>query len=547
MKTLSEYKDLLMKSGVMKSHPGIDVEYFWCFPVRGNAEQVWSFMSDTERFNREINLTPREQKEIDGKMLVTTKMLGIPQQWIEEPWCWVANETLTYTRRYAKGMAKLMYGVYHIEQVRGRNTDEDKICNVYVYIGWQSRNLFWKQFLQLTATPVKAQFENFYKNVDAHLQKTQNSQNTEKSAYKYTPKALSEEESQRLNEAKQSLISKKLNREVVEKLCEHIRNADDLELDAIRVVRLAKKWGYNFKDVLSVCLHATKSGLLNISWNVVCPHCRGSRFSSGSLGDVPTDSSCDPCGITFTTDSAETIEIVFKVNAAVRKVPDVLYCAAEPAKKSHIKIQQYLEPKKEMHLHMPNRVGRFLGRIKGSNKIWQIQTDKTYQKREINLFQESDRLQLGLNSELKLSNDSASDMLFVLEEAFYDDTLLRPAQVLSFQEFRDLFAEEHLKSNVKLNLGEHTILFTDIVGSTKFYEKVGMLRLLRMSEPIFRKFSVKLKSMTALLLKPSAMQLWLHFPHWLMPTKHPKRFIKDLTAKEMIYLFGYAFRFIPAL
>jgi class 3 adenylate cyclase len=36
-----------------------------------------------------------------------------------------------------------------------------------------------------------------------------------------------------------------------------------------------------------------------------------------------------------------------------------------------------------------------------------------------------------------------------------------------------LFSKEHLAANVKLNLGTQVILFTDIVGSTKFYRTEG--------------------------------------------------------------------------
>ena len=45
--------------------------------------------------------------------------------------------------------------------------------------------------------------------------------------------------------------------------------------------------------------------------------------------------------------------------------------------------------------------------------------------------------------------------------------------LLGFQEFRDLFSEEYIGADVKLAVGEQTLLFTDVVGSTAFYASRG--------------------------------------------------------------------------
>src|SRR5213075_1075851 len=45
--------------------------------------------------------------------------------------------------------------------------------------------------------------------------------------------------------------------------------------------------------------------------------------------------------------------------------------------------------------------------------------------------------------------------------------------LLSFQDFRDLFSEEYIGADVRLAVGEQTLLFTDVVGSTAFYAARG--------------------------------------------------------------------------
>jgi class 3 adenylate cyclase len=74
---------------------------------------------------------------------------------------------------------------------------------------------------------------------------------------------------------------------------------------------------------------------------------------------------------------------------------------------------------------------------------------------------------------LHLINDTSDDRTFIVEAGQWNDVALRPGTVLSFPDFRDLFAEEYLADDVQLAVGEQTILFTDVVGSTAMYAERG--------------------------------------------------------------------------
>src|SRR5262249_50266029 len=67
----------------------------------------------------------------------------------------------------------------------------------------------------------------------------------------------------------------------------------------------------------------------------------------------------------------------------------------------------------------------------------------------------------------------SEEEMFTVQEAKWSDHALRAGQLLSFQEFRDLFSEEYIGADVKLAVGEQTLLFTDVVGSTAFYATRG--------------------------------------------------------------------------
>src|SRR5262249_13797525 len=68
-----------------------------------------------------------------------------------------------------------------------------------------------------------------------------------------------------------------------EKLLEVVRSGPDHVLARIRPFELADAWDAPRRDVLSVCLQAVIAGLLELSWDLVCPSCRTSAERTPSL------------------------------------------------------------------------------------------------------------------------------------------------------------------------------------------------------------------------------------------------------------------------
>jgi class 3 adenylate cyclase len=73
---------------------------------------------------------------------------------------------------------------------------------------------------------------------------------------------------------------------------------------------------------------------------------------------------------------------------------------------------------------------------------------------------------------LNLHNASSSPETIVIEDLAIKPALT-PAMVFQHPDFRDWFSEEVLATDVKLQLGNQIIMFTDIVGSTQLYNAVG--------------------------------------------------------------------------
>src|SRR5690606_22255519 len=147
--------------------------------------------------------------------------------------------------------------------------------------------------------------------------------------------------------------------DLVEKLCDHVAHGDELDLACIQVKCLARLWSVDVRELLRVALHATREGLLAFSWDVVCPHCRGVCAEKHRLVDLLGAGRCDVCEVDFDTRPETAVEVTFYVHPFVRHVEKRWFCAAEPAHRAHIHVQQTLAPGERRRIETRLRPGLY--------------------------------------------------------------------------------------------------------------------------------------------------------------------------------------------
>src|SRR5260370_9542493 len=75
-----------------------------------------------------------------------------------------------------------------------------------------------------------------------------------------------------------------------------IRKGEDRELNRINLLDFAAKTGLNEERVISGFLHASRLGLFDLSWNVLCPGCGGVLDAHSTLKSLrPDDYHCGLC------------------------------------------------------------------------------------------------------------------------------------------------------------------------------------------------------------------------------------------------------------
>ena len=100
-----------------------------------------------------------------------------------------------------------------------------------------------------------------------------------------------------------------------------VRDALDHALNKINALDLAAKEGIGEERVIGTLLNAVGLGILEMSWNVICPSCAGVLSANKTLKTVDrAQYNCAFCAAGYETTLDNLIEVTFTVSPRVRKI-----------------------------------------------------------------------------------------------------------------------------------------------------------------------------------------------------------------------------------
>jgi class 3 adenylate cyclase len=423
----------------------------WEFDLKSSPERLWPFIADTNRFNRDTGVP---QIQIDDKRMrnarrkVRLSIYGLPVEWEEQPFEWVKPVRFGVERVYSKGpLARL--------RMRAELTEKPEGGTHLTYEIWSTpRNISGAVVIPIQVNFVVARRfrESIKKYDDVAFQGAAaetHEPNTSQSSF----------DLQRLANLKQKLISDLESTEspaqklaIVERLADFLENGDDLAVARIRAYHLADEWQEPRRVVLEVCLRATRIGLFDFQWDLLCPLCRGPQESGLSLKEIEANVHCDTCKIDFTVNFDRYVELTFRPNPAVRRLNVPSYCIGSPHWTPHVVAQQLLPAGDKRELSLPLESGSY-----------RIRALELSGSQDLTVSSEGEP-----SAQVTLSNNGWSqDSLHVSEQA------TTAAEVTALQMFRDLFASEALRPGEQISVGTLTVLFTDLRHSTQLYREIG--------------------------------------------------------------------------
>jgi len=266
--------------------------------------------------------------------------------------------------------------------------------------------------------------------------------------------------------------------EIKNRLAEFIERADDISVQKMRPYALADAWGLPRRAVLETFLRATRIGILDTYWDILCPECRGVTDDVSNLKELHGSSHCGACQMDFNASFDENIEVIFRPNESIRKVDtQALYCTGNPQNQPKIVLNKLVVPPQEkMSVGVALSAGRY--------NVYATELDGTQilsafdgGESEVEIHAHDDGLhgasKIGLYPRLKFRNETNQPLTFDIVSADWTDQAATAADVTTLQIFRDLFSSEVFRPGEEISIGSTTLMFTDLRNSTRLYREIG--------------------------------------------------------------------------
>ena len=435
--------------------------------------EVWPILSQTDWLNRALGLPAVEYAMTPApgggsQVNARTRLMGFEVRWREHPFEWREPEYYRVRRVFENGpFLEARLGVEFLEPVSGR-------CRLVVGSDWECRHALGETLLRRVVGPQSERdLARVLVAVEEHLRRR-------------TPVVVPGLAGEPVQEAAWAAACGAMRTASVtpdweQRLERMLRDAPEQELAHLRPLVWARRWGMSADETLRVFLEATRAGLLELSWEVLCPNCRSARATPvRALADLRGHSHCDVCQIAFDAEFDRSVELKFAVHPSVRVTTPRTYCLAGPGGTPHVVARLTLAAGEERTWPLPAG-GRTL-RVRSP----QVRAAQIWSPDEARRWGAPARLVCGPEKfeverssaapeagTVQLSNPNPHPVVIDWELLAWSDDILTAGRVVNWQSFRDLFAREVIHPGEQIRVGRQVVIFTDLLGSTALYRSLG--------------------------------------------------------------------------
>jgi class 3 adenylate cyclase len=304
-----------------------------------------------------------------------------------------------------------------------------------------------------------------------------------------------------------------------------IENGADHELNRINLLDFSKQNDLDEERVIAGFLHASRLGLFDLTWNVLCPGCGGVLDAHSTLKSLRHDDyQCGLCACSYEASVDEQVEVAFTVSPQVRRIaahdPNTLpiweyfkqvfwssgvdFNQESFASLSHDVVLDARElparQKAVLSLQLPPQFIIVFEPVTHTALFIDVQGEAAEETQQLSLVYnnihapvETVTLRPG---PLQLSLDNQTDLRVLPSVLVAADALhhligkrkpfITAKRMLTNQTFRDVYKADNLDIDQRLKITSLTFLFTDLKGSTALYERVGDLAAFDLVRAHFR-------------------------------------------------------------
>jgi hypothetical protein len=288
-----------------------EFHYKWEWRLRSPPERLWPFVADTNRFNRDTSLPAvrlaDDAVQENARQNLRFSKLGLQVEWEEEPFEWVRPYRFGVRRRYRAGPVSSTRVQVELEPLPRGGTR-------LVYQTW----IRPKNLLGVTTVPAlmrfsyRHAFDTAFRRYD-ELAMTADPALEQSAGVRFISGGRA-----RLDAQRQELVERTGEPELVARLVETVERGDDFVMARLRPYELADAWDVPRRKVLELCLQATRAGLFDLRWDLLCPLCRGVKESGSTLEEMNQRAHCEVCNIDFAANFDRSVELTFRASPTIR-------------------------------------------------------------------------------------------------------------------------------------------------------------------------------------------------------------------------------------
>jgi class 3 adenylate cyclase len=446
----------------------MNLTFDWKIPLQAPPDRLWRYIADTNRLNQYAGLPQSVFKyvpEADGgsHQVGETRYMGWTLRWDEHPFEWIEGRYYEVVRGYHNGPIRTFHTAVTLHPDHGGTLVQQTVtCEPRWFFAVPA--IYWE--IGFTS---QRRFRAAYQKIDSVLRG-----NAEPAFVPIPRVAIAPG---RLDVIRQRLAAA-AGRQWLPRLIDALETMRDEELDAMRPFVFADRWNADRREVLKLFLHAAQAGLLDLSWDVICPGCRGAQERHDSLKKMKTDAHCPACNVRFGADFANSVEVRFRPNPSIRRVDVVRYCSGGPMNAPHVVAQQQIAAgqSRTVDLRLPPWEYQVRSLKLDTPCVLRTSADAKQSAATISIHRPTlspTALELTPDVSLTLKNDDATAITVMIERAAGHEDAATASTVIAMSEFRTLFAEEVLSPETPISVGAVALMFTDLKASTRLYEEIG--------------------------------------------------------------------------
>jgi len=444
----------------------------WSWILASSPEALWPFVANTERFNRAVGLAPvafSDEPSPDGGAIRTgeARVLGMALRWREYPFEWVKNREHSVFRWYRSGPVSAVWNRVTLAPL------EHGGCELHHDIWITPRGMIGSVAAYFEMSKLGPPIDRFYRHLDEVLVAGGHADPFE-GAHQPTP-----EHRASVDDVCAKLHAEGFKPAIVEKLAMHLLTAPDAVIATLRPYELADSWGADRAEVFDMMMHAAHEGLLEATWDVICPKCMLAHESLHELAQVTRVGTCKACASSFERDLRESVELVFAPHPGIRKVEAMKFCAGAPALRPHVLVQQVLDPGEErsITLDLPRGIYRVAGSSVRTPAELVASAVGFETKAEITVTAERVEGRPGIVAAgpvtILIRNTSEHEETLRIEVPGARVDGVSAATAMTHPSFRELFSGQLLAHGEHLRVSQLAFVFIELVGRDSLFEKLG--------------------------------------------------------------------------